>query len=96
MDKKTKQALEGSIAKWEAIVAGTGEDQGVCNCPLCRLFFGKDCVGCPVMERTGRWCCRGSPYDAWSTLHDEEMPDEKRVAEAAKTELEFLKSLREE
>jgi hypothetical protein len=38
MDEKTLEALKGSIRKWEAIVDGTGEDDGADNCPLCHMF----------------------------------------------------------
>ena len=79
MDDKTKKALLGSIKKWEAIVAGTGEDDGENNCPLCELFHphmglyeGYDrreraaCGGCPVREKTKKPYCRGTPYIEWS------------------------------
>lgn len=39
MDEKTLEALKGSIKKWEGIVAGTGEDRGIENCPLCQVFY---------------------------------------------------------
>jgi hypothetical protein len=29
MDKHTLRALQGSIEKWEAIVAGAGKDEGM-------------------------------------------------------------------
>ena len=93
MNKQTRTALEGSIAKWEAIVAGTGTDEGVANCPLCKVFFherhapGELCAGCPVKEETGWPCCEGSPYDEWC---DEGGDDNKRIAQA---ELDFLRSL---
>ena len=56
MDTKTLTALKGSIAKWEAIVAGTGEDRGTENCPLCAAFYHhpKHCEGCPVERSTGQ------------------------------------------
>nr|MDQ2987417.1 hypothetical protein [Armatimonadota bacterium] len=71
MNAKTLKALEGSIKKWEAIVAGTGEDKGADNCPLCRVFIDPflspdTCGGCPVRERTGSRYCSDSPYDAWA------------------------------
>lgn len=66
MDERTLTALQGSIAKWEAIAAGTGKDDGTANCPLCEEFYGDDCVECPVKERTGQRACAGSPYDEWT------------------------------
>lgn len=91
MPAATLEALRGSIAKWEAIVSGTGTDEGAENCALCRLFHtdyredgGLGCHGCPVRARTGRPLCMGSPYD---DCH--ESPTE----EQAQAELDFLKSL---
>lgn len=90
MDKRTLEALKGSIAKWEAIVAGTGIDLGPDNCPLCQQFYhiwsvDTNCVGCPVSTVTGKSCCRGTPYDTY-----DESGESKAVA---LQELNFLKSL---
>jgi|SRR6185437_1058006 len=108
MNDRTKIALEGSIAKWQAIVAGTGTDRGVMNCPLCQEFWKAGCNGCPVAERTGRSFCSGTPYDAWE---EEEWPEgepydalnkltdrtaRKRLRAIAQAELDFLISLRPE
>lgn len=66
MDERTLAALQGSIAKWEKIVAGTGADMRDENCPLCALFnTGEDCLGCPVAEKVGRNWGTGTPYMAW-------------------------------
>lgn len=68
MDDETREALEGSIRKWEAIVAGTGTDKGGRNCPLCQMFNRDNkthCVGCPVREHTGLAACRNTPYEPW-------------------------------
>lgn len=93
MDERTLAALKGSIAKWEAIVAGTGQDEGAANCPLCALFSHfvnpeaqRGCKGCPVQEETGLSGCDGSPYEEC----DEDRDDFKEMAAA---ELAFLKSL---
>ena len=96
MDKRTRTALEGSIAKWEAIVAGTGTDEGTENCPLCQLFFTMRgpqqlfCEGCPVKERTGQTCCEGSPYQEWGENPYASGDEAKRIAQA---EVDFLRSL---
>jgi hypothetical protein len=79
MDDKTREALEGSIKKWEAIVARTGKDRGAYNCPLCELFYNCEspheegvlpehdmCWGCPVSTRTGQRACGHTPYPEWS------------------------------
>lgn len=75
MDEKTREALEGSIRKWEAIVTGTDGDKGRTNCPLCAMFFTVPsassflCGGCPVREKTRQTSCSGSPYTEWAN-HD--------------------------
>lgn len=108
MDAKTRVALEASIKKWEAIVAGTGEDHGADDCALCSLFAFRSedadgewrpCLGCPVRERTGQPGCSGSPYDAWGSTQTLEDGAVWRVHDdasraAAQKQLDFLKSLR--
>lgn len=89
MDAKTLKALRGSIAKWQAIVNGTGEDMGINNCPLCKLFHRDGCIGCPVMNKTGYPYCSKTPYDTFEIL-DPDSPEKKA---ASVVELEFLKSL---
>src|SRR3954470_10835225 len=79
MDDRTLEALRGSIAKWEAIVAGKQADRGGRDCPLCARFCPSrrwsnlylvwrkhDCEGCPVLGWSGARHCWGTPYDAWS------------------------------
>lgn len=103
MNTEARKALEGSIAKWERIVNGTGVDKGHENCPLCREFYGHGCRGCPVQEHTGRMECGGTPYVAWRRhqLYDHsgillprkippDCPDCQRLAQA---EVDFLVSL---
>lgn len=92
MDAKTLEALKGSIAKWEAIVAGTGEDNGAYNCPLCAMFMVEGvelCRGCPVRERTRHPGCGETPYDAFCRA----IPGSAQEAAAAQAELDFLRSL---
>lgn len=102
MDEKTLTALKGSIAKWEAIVAGKGEDAGADNCPLCQLFhFSKGgkknpvkCGGCPVREATGQMGCGGSPYDEYENMSNgDDSDDYESIEGAAAAELAFLRSL---
>lgn len=99
MDERTLTALRGSIQKWEAIVAGTGADHGMDNCPLCQEFAVTDhafraCHGCPVKARTGQSNCKGTPYIDW---FDETNPDgrvtDERTKALAQAELDFLRSL---
>lgn len=76
MDEKTLTALQGSIKKWEAIVAGTGYDDGADNCSLCILFIDNGapepewaqdgCLGCPVALAVGTNGCSKTPYTKWS------------------------------
>lgn len=64
MNKDTLEALKGSIAKWEGIVSNTAVDMGPWNCDLCQKFlYPQGCVGCPVLEKTGKTGCNGSPYE---------------------------------
>lgn len=104
MDAKTLEALKGSIAKWEKIVAGNGGDEGEDNCPLCKVFLvGQKtiCIGCPVFASTGAHGCLGSPYENWVTLNceydsddgDPWFADTPELIAAAQAELDFLKSL---
>jgi len=104
MNKKTLNALKGSIRKWEKIVNGTGVDFGGKNCPLCKLF--PFCEDCPVFLKTWLKACENTPYEAWlihqnkvHNRHGWRMPESglkvlcpecKRIAER---ELKFLKSL---
>ena len=74
MNKKTFTALQGSIAKWEAIAKGEGFDGGSEDCPLCIALKYEghyeghsDCTKCPVMQRTGKDYCKDSPYVAWGS-----------------------------
>jgi hypothetical protein len=95
-------SLEGSIKKWEKIVAGKGYDHGTLNCPLCREFMSDNCDGCPVQEATGEPGCEGTPYDEWN-WHFNDLPvpvgPDRRVTDEttralAQAELDFLRSLR--
>lgn len=99
-DKETLEALDGSIAKWEAIVNGTGGDIGPENCPLCQLFFYQEqtCLGCPVRDSTDFTQCLGTPYMNWTRVHKTSMPPYKALTaeqmQVAKDELQFLTSLK--
>jgi hypothetical protein len=103
MNARTLKALRGSIKKWEAIVAGTGEDKGADSCPLCNEFIATQqgfCAGCPVRSATGKPGCLDTPYMSWYEAHGEKnrLIGSKRIhdddtAIAAVLELEFLRSL---
>lgn len=103
-----REALDGSIAKWRAIAAGTHKNGGAADCPLCQLFnpyqqhqrhmpssesVAAGCVGCPVAARTGQSFCRGSPYEEYENSEDLPISDET-MRGIAERELAFLESLR--
>jgi len=85
------KGLRGSVRKWSKIVNGTGTDEGPDNCPLCKLYFDKNCKGCPVRIATGEILCDGSPYEL---LGDPAVDAKEDMAVAvAVAELMFLKAL---
>lgn len=99
---KVLKALQGSIKKWEDILAGKMSDQGSNNCPLCQLFVNRqdNCDGCPVQRHTGCDSCGDTPYtkkwavagrDAIHSQRDWAMTDDQILA--ARAELDFLRSL---
>ena len=95
MDKKTSEALEKSIKHWEEnVAAGSCDDirTEATGCALCDIFNEDGCVGCPVMDATGRDYCKETPY----TLVTRAVYEGSITAahKAAKAELEFLKGLR--
>lgn len=101
MDEKTLTALQGSIKKWEEIVAGTATDEGEDNCPLCQLFLWQAkqawCTGCPVAEHAKEPGCNGTPYRTWADHHVKngnafKVSDEETKG-LAQAELDFLRSL---
>lgn len=103
------EALEKSIQKWQAIVDGTGRDNGIHDCALCAKYrFGNvNCTNCPVRKKTLEYHCLGSPYIAWRDFAGRcknNLPvglinfGPSTVEEAkrlAQAELDFLISLRE-
>lgn len=96
MAPEVLEALQGSIAKWERIVAGTGKDHGVDDCPLCQMFNTESaayrpCRGCPVYEKSGRSLCSSTPYSDFS--YAKRNANKAGMAFAAEAELDFLKSL---
>ena len=97
---ETRAALEGSIAKWQSIVDGTGKDFGAENCPLCQLFYYQvdQCNGCPVAAKTGKVLCMGSSYaeewkDSRKKYYGTRAEYKARRIAAAQNELDFPKGL---
>jgi len=99
MDPETLEALRGSIAKWEGIVAGTVENKGAENCPLCQKFHPDynpnilNCDGCPVKAKTRIGGCIDTPYTTYSEAEFEGDISDQELRVLAKDELDFLKSL---
>ena len=52
------------------------------------------CFDCPVYKRTGEHLCRGTPYSLAIDKRCEFGAHSKEYLDAAKLEVEFLKSLR--
>ena len=100
--EETKEALEGSIKKWELIVAGEELDRGTINCPLCKLFPYCD-DGCPI-EYDGYDGCSNSEFRDWychlkgNHLIEFEKCNRQVLCDTCKkyavAELEYLRSLR--
>lgn len=98
MDAETLEALRGSIAKWEAIVAGTGADHGPDNCTLCQKF--DHCDGRPVAEAVGDTGCCNTPFETeWAESELTRNDDggywavTAQQKAAAQAEVDFLRSL---
>ena len=107
MSQEDLTPLEGSIKKWEDIVKGSGEDDGVDNCPLCDEYLGMwpdVCKKCPVNLKTSSGLCANTPYYIWDQHHKHDhdnihVPYRKVKScptcdTLAQAELDFLKSLR--
>lgn len=96
------EALELSILHWQENVAAETPDGASTNaskCALCREFAGDGCRNCPVMARTGRDGCFGTPYyeayDALRNWRDGINARREQWRIAAQAELDFLISLRD-
>ncbi len=97
--EQTAQALDGSIAHWERMMAMGSEsnDRPIGrDCALCRLCVLKNrtCEGCPVCQKTGRMRCAGTPYAGAAFAWEDSGPDSREFKAAAKLEIDFLKSLK--
>jgi hypothetical protein len=61
-----RQAMLGSIRKWEGVLEGEDE-HGSRDCPLCGKFNSGSCEGCPLFET--KPYCHDTPYVAWERHH---------------------------
>lgn len=68
----TRQRLRYAVRKWKAIEAyilavGNADNlrcNGVGTCALCAKYWYRNaCEGCPVMKKTGRRYCVGTPIE---------------------------------
>ena len=80
--KTRKQALLESIKKWDKICFEGKGEIGSDDCPLCGLFVGKFCKGCPVRAVTDEINCRNTPYAPWDKLFPDDSED--RIAKTNK------------
>ena len=94
MDNRTLTALRASIAKWRRNARIKDLDEArvdTDSCPLCTLFVGNNCVGCPVAKQAGMLYCKGTPYiEASNAYVNDNLPAFHAAAEA---EVAFLTSL---
>ncbi len=102
MNEQTLEALNKSIRHWQAYADGKWEEEGVPgvhNCALCQLFHpeynhsGVLCNGCPVRLKTRLGVCCDTPWKKVCLAINGHGIDSPQFIEAAKEELEFLKSL---
>lgn len=94
-----ENALDLSIAKWQAIVDYYVKHEQDSErrllseydtCALCLLYTPPfSCLGCPVQARTGTFQCHNTPY--WD--HRNAMTPAQALR-AARRELAFLQSLK--
>ena len=94
MNNQTLTALKASIKKWEKNASSyewTLIKTGPEDCPLCELFIGKNCVGCPISKKTGYSFCIKTPYDKADDFANLKNLPAFKVA--ALEEVTFLKSL---
>ena len=109
MDKKTRQALEDSITKWEDNLRhaqGTGTlyliKTGADNCALCTRNRGTNysqCNGCPIVDVTLVNGCKDTPYyKVYDAIYQaracHNYQNMVTLRKAIKDEINFLKSLR--
>ena len=103
LGKATEEnALEMSIAKWEAVIGfyeGHSDEVLDCGgrftCAFCLVYnqkLGKCCVDCLIAEVMGWDFCYETPYDSYVEAMDADNP--WAAHQAAIEELAFLRSLR--
>lgn len=89
--ERGEDPLEVAILKWQDIVRGIGKDFKDRNCALCEMYIRKMCKDCPIQiaNVSDAIGCEETPYADYCNASTAEARKE-----AAKREVEFLKSLR--
>ena len=103
MTEKALTALQSSIEHWEHLSSGdrfANEEPTAKFCALCKAFSQNHCNGCPVKIRTKQRFCDGSPFEdaMYAGINNageyrKKKLDSPKFKEAAKKELDFLRSL---
>lgn len=107
LDEETVQAIKESIDAWKRKVKHIKEgkfimvDMSPRTCPLCHIFYENYCFGCPILKKTRKLECNGSPYvEAVEALrellrceHKETEEMKKKTLLAFYEEIKFLESL---
>jgi len=98
------QSLLKSIERWERNLE-VANDDGIFllnadSCPLCVEFYGNECEGCPVKNKTGKPYCRDTPYpDVYGLSYDKKkgrLVDQEAVIIATEKELNYLKEIKKD
>jgi len=67
------EAIKGSWRKWNYIYLGKQKNNGMDDCPLCKIFAfsgttSRECVNCPISLKTGEVRCLETPYKKGPTV----------------------------
>ena len=102
------EGIERGLLKWEAMRDALRDDPdlyyivdgGPYTCGLCYLFLdhteyeSKHCQGCPIFLKTGLKYCKGTPYEGYDMLGDDDgEPSNELSLKLVEAEIEFLKGL---
>jgi len=88
--RRNEEDIRYSMGKW-IMYSDIGENWRGNYCPLCQKYGDKDCIGCPIFEKTEFTNCDNTPWQKlnyallWSTW-----------LKYAKQERKFLQSLLKE
>ena len=100
-------ALKKSIKDWEVMRENVNSGMAAWTayntkpkCALCVLyakpFTDENCIGCLVMEKTGKTRCNGSPFWAFYDMFFGSNHSKESILTAIDAEIEFLKGLIDE